>query len=709
MLHLIKRFFQEGRLKALTDRINSSMGLKFVIALTAVITILMCGGTFLISRMILSVQERALAAHGQEMGRFLGRAGTEPLLHRDLVALDGLVADVVKTDDLLYSYVTGTRDEILTNRLVSFNQDVPAVQKFLARSGSGADMAALAAAARKALDPIEVQVPISDNDAALGSVTLGFSRAGVWRETARVILLLVGLGVIIIIPFAAMVLFMVRRMIVIPTQESVQIASNIAAGDLTQSVRVRSVDEIGMLGRGLNRMIIGLKGMITNVQEAARKTEEVRRKVGDISQEITTGSKTQSESVEEAASSVNEMHFALKEIGGSVQELFATSERTSSSVIEVAASIQEVARTMADLSASIEETSTAISQMSAAVRLIAENASVLSTAAEDTAASATEISASVREVESHSRESASLAEAVATDAQELGMRAIEKTLEGMGRIESTARRTADVVNTLGERAESIGGILTVIEDITDQTSLLALNAAILAAQAGEHGKGFAVVAAEIRELANRTAASTKEIAGLIVSVQEESREAVAVMGEEVTLAGEGLRLAHDAKAALEKILERADLSRDMSKSINKAAEEQTRGMRQVSSAVDKISEMTRQIAHAAQEQKGASEQIMRASERMRDMTRFVKNSTDEQAKGGKDISAAVENMNAKVGMVHRAAGEVQAGSDLIVKAIERIKEIAKASADQAAVLHGAMDGMTTQAEALRKELGQFRT
>ena len=137
-------------------------------------------------------------------------------------------------------------------------------------------------------------------------------------------------------------------------------ALNIAAGDLRVSVHVKSVDEIGMLGRGLNRMIIGLKGMVENVRKAAGNSAAVWKEVQQISAEITTGSKAQAESVEEAASSVNEMHFSLKEIAGNVEDIYETSEQTSSSVIEMAASIQEVALTMSELSSSIEETVTAI-------------------------------------------------------------------------------------------------------------------------------------------------------------------------------------------------------------------------------------------------------------------------------------------------------------------------------------------------------------
>jgi len=703
----LKMMFREGAPGALMDRIKARMGLKFMVALTGVISLFLVLGTFFIARMVTEGQYRALETRGKEMGQFLSKAVTDPLLHQDIITLDSLVAEAAKSQDMLYAYVEDASNKVLNTAHVSFNQSQAEVKGLFAQEKTD-DVAVLAAKAKKQLDAIEVSSDIKIGSTRLGVVKMGLSRAGVRKDARQIILVLAGIGVMIYSGLGLLVYVMVRRMIVAPMTEALAVASNIAAGDLSQSVQVRTVDEIGMLGRGLNRMIIGLKGMIDNVREAARKTESVWTEVQGISTEITSGSKAQAESVEEAASSVNEMHFSLKEIAGNVDDLYKTSEQTSSSVIEMAASVGEVARTMAELSSSIEDTATAITQLSAAVRQIADNVEVLSTAADETAASATEISASVKEVESNARESAALAEAVSADAEQLGMRSIEKTIEGMNRIEATARRSADVVNRLGDRAENIGSILTVIEDITDQTALLALNAAILAAQAGEHGKGFAVVAAEIRELANRTASSTKEIGKLITSVQEESREAVGVMREEVGMVGEGVRLARDTGEALRKILERADRSRDMSRSINKAATEQARGIKQVSEAVGKITDMTHQIALAANEQKLGSEQITRASEKMRELTRFVKTSTDEQATGSKAITASVENMSAKIGMVNRAAGEVQTGSDLIVKAIDRIKEIAKANADQAAGLNNAMDVMFKQSTTLKKEIEKFR-
>ncbi len=692
----------------LKKKIEASMGLKFVFALTAVISGFMVLGTLFFANMLIERQYQAIETRGRELGLFLGKAGTDALLMKEILILDGLVAEAGKSPDILYAYIADDGNRVLNTAAVSFNRSDTAMAALL-NVINQEDVAVVAGTAKDKLDIIETKSDIVIDNRKIGLVTIGFSKAGARREAWKQALLLVGGSVVMVVILSGVIHLMVRWMIIAPTNEAVHIVLNIAGGDLTQSVRVKTVDELGMLGRGLNRMIIGLKGMVGNVSTAALNAESVWNEVREISSKISSGSRVQSESVDEAASSVNEMHFSLKEIGGNMEDLTVTSERTSSSVIQMAASVSEVAKTMSELAASIEETSSAISQMSAAIRQIADNVEVLSAAAEQTSSSSIEISASVKEVEATAGQSASVAEAVAADARMIGMGSIEKTIEGMGRIDMNARRTAEVVNRLGERAESIGGILTVIEDITDQTGLLALNAAILAAQAGEHGKGFAVVASEIRELANRTAASTKEIGTLITSVQTESREAVEAMKEGVSIVAEGVGLAGDARTALKKILERAETSRDMSKSINKAAIEQARGIKQVSEAMTQINDLAHKIARATSEQKTGSEQIIRAAEKMRDLTRFVKTSTEEQERASRDITHAVENISTKIGMVNRASEEVQAGSDHIVKAIDRIKQIAKDNADLGAGLTISMEVMTTQSGTLKKEIDKFRT
>ena len=326
----------------------------------------------------------------------------------------------------------------------------PEVQELFCAGAATGRERACGAKARSEMDILELQAPIIvDGQTRIGTVMMGFSRDSIKQGGAEVVWLLLGTSVVIVIALSALVYWMAGRMIVLPTREAVAVASNIAAGDLTHTVRVRSVDELGMLGRGLNRMIIGLKGMIGNVREAAGKTESVWGEVKKTSEEITAGSRVQSESVEEAASSVNEMHYALKEIAENVDDLHATSERTSSSVIELAASVTEVAKTMSELSASIEETSTAITQMSSAIRQIAENVESLTAAAEQTSASTIEISASVKEVESAARQSAALAEAVASTRRTWGCAPSRRPSKEWAASKRMRSRPREVVNRLG--------------------------------------------------------------------------------------------------------------------------------------------------------------------------------------------------------------------------------------------------------------------
>jgi methyl-accepting chemotaxis protein len=694
-------------IRLLKQKIQDSIGLKFVAVLAVVVSMLMIMGTIFVARMLMAGQYRAVESHGLELGHFLGKAGTDAIVTKNSGTIEGLVFDAVRSRDMLYIYIQDGSGAVLNNSFTSFNRERQEIKALLSNEKSE-DVAALAAKVKETLDALEVSADINYQGAKIGRVVMGFSRSRIKTDAWNIVALLLGTSVGIVLALSAVVYVMARKMIAVPAAEAEAVAWNISEGNLTQSVRVRSMDEFGMLGRGLNRMVVGLKGMIGSVRDAAIHVGSMAGQVKGISEKITSGSRQQSEAVEEAASSVNEMHFALKEIAGNVENLYTSSEHTSSSVLEMAASVDEVAKTMSELTTSIEDTSTAITQMSAAVKQTAENVEILSSAAEETAASANEMSASVREVESNARQSASLAEAVAADAQQLGMRSIEKTIDGMKRIEAATRHTAGVVSRLRERSESIGGILTVIEDVTDQTGLLALNAAILAAQAGEHGKGFAVVAAEIRELANRTASSTQEIGKLIAAVQEESQEAAEAMAGGLAVVEEGAKLSQDAGDALRKILERADQSRDMSKSISRAAGEQTRAMKQVSDAVEKINEMTHQIAKATHEQKSGNEQITKAAEKMREITRFVKSATSEQAKGSKGITAAVEEINIKVGMVNRAATEVRAGSDLIVQAIDQIKAIAKVNAGLALGLNDTVEIMASLSESLTKGVEKFK-
>jgi methyl-accepting chemotaxis protein len=287
------------------------------------------------------------------------------------------------------------------------------------------------------------------------------------------------------------------------------------------------------------------------------------------------------------------------------------------------------------------------------------------------------------------------------------MKAIEKPLAGMERIMKSVEATGQIINRLGERSQQIEKILTVIDDVTDQTTLLALNAAIIAAQAGEHGKGFAVVADEIKDLAERTAASTKEIAQMIASIQNEVGESVTAIKEGSKSAIEGMQLSKEAKDALNKILEGADKSAQMTLEIKRTTQEQTKGASQVNELVQTTTQMVKDIARSTQEQRKGSEQIMEAVERMRDVARQVQQSIIEQTKGSRQINGTVENVNQKVQSIARATKEQQAGSEQIVNAVEKIRDITQQNIDLSSAVNEAVNNLVKQANLLKEEVKRF--
>ncbi len=220
----------------------------------------------------------------------------------------------------------------------------------------------------------------------------------------------------------------------------------------------------------------------------------------------------------------------------------------------------------------------------------------------------TEMSQSIAEVVSNAGES-SAASSNATDIASKGKDAVEKTVEGMKKIAGTVRDTSETVEKLGNSSAEIGDILNVIDDIAAQTNLLALNAAIEAARAGEHGRGFAVVADEVRKLADNTGQATQKISDMVVKIQKDTEKSVSSMNAGREEVEQGVKLAEEAMKALEEIVETSKRAADTVLMINRAAEEQ-------SSSTDKVTENMDSILVVTQESSAATDQIKMASEEL---------------------------------------------------------------------------------------------
>ena len=269
-------------------------------------------------------------------------------------------------------------------------------------------------------------------------------------------------------------------------------------------------------------------------------------------------------------------------------------------------------------------------QVAAAANQLHSTAEHIATGAEEVAAQAGTVATAGEEMSATSGDIAQNCQMAAEGAQRAlqtaseGAAVVERTVAVMGQIASKVMESANTVESLGARSDQIGAIIGTIEDIADQTNLLALNAAIEAARAGEQGRGFAVVADEVRALAERTTRATKEIGGMIKAIQNETKGAVAAMEQGVRQVETGTMEAAKSGHALQKILEQIN---DVAMQVNQiatAAEEQTATTSEISSNMMQITEVVQQTSQGAHESATAAAQLNGNAEELQRLVRQFK-------------------------------------------------------------------------------------
>ncbi len=524
------------------------------------------------------------------------------------------------------------------------------------------------------------------------------------NKMVRLTILITILAIVVIVSVLALLL---RKIVITPIKNIKDVAGRLSEGDLSFEFNKQGNDEIAAVAMALQDAVQNISSILQRVKDVTRRVSKVVSEVENESREILEGTKKEAEAIEIISSSVQELNASISEIAESTEELAASSEQTSTAIEEMSASIAQIAENSNSLSESVEATSSSIEQLSTSISQVASHAEELLKSADDTLSTLEEISRAIKEVEENTKESAKLSEKVMEDATTFGMEAIKKTIDGMDKIRVSVETTAEYIRKLGGRSEDIGKILTVIDDITDQTTLLALNAAILAAQAGEHGKGFSVVADEIKDLAERTSFSTHEIATLIQNVQKEVKEAIEAMNMGLDAVEEGMRLAGAASEALNKIAESSKKSYEMAAAIDRSTTEQTEAARFVTEQMERVRNMAHQIAKATSEQKRGMELIMSATERVKDISIQVKTATEEQSQQSVMIRQSTETVAENSQQIANAIYEQKEGSEQIKNSLLSIVDLPVKNRQLSFKLNNSLRALVKDAELIVTEMERF--
>ncbi|WP_456276124.1 methyl-accepting chemotaxis protein [Bacillus sp. AK128] len=344
-----------------------------------------------------------------------------------------------------------------------------------------------------------------------------------------------------------------------------------------------------LLTKAITRPIIVMNSQLREIAEGE----------GDLTQEIKVNTKDE---MGELASSFNKMLGSLRtmirqigdtseQVAASSEELTASSDQTMQATNQIAVSIQEVAGGAEAQGKGAEESSRAMNEMTIGIQRVATTASSVSEAALETTKEANE-----------------------------GNESLQKVIQQMNAINSSVDHSATVISQLGERSKEIGKIIEVITAISNQTNLLALNAAIEAARAGEHGRGFAVVADEVRKLAEQSKDSADQISGLIQQIQEDTDRAVEAMEIGTRDVNAGMEVVYETSRGFERILQSIEQVASEIQEVSAVSEEMSAGIEQVNSSVEEMARIakesaanTQNIASASQEQLASMEEMASSS------------------------------------------------------------------------------------------------
>ncbi|HEV2987362.1 MAG TPA: methyl-accepting chemotaxis protein [Candidatus Angelobacter sp.] len=397
------------------------------------------------------------------------------------------------------------------------------------------------------------------------------------------------LGAFVICLGAGMfVWFVLSSRVMAPVKTLAEFSERLSHGDFRAKASVDSADDFGLIAEHLNRAAESSSRAMFNqeAQESLQKSvTEFLTIVSQIARgDLTLRGRVTNDALGNVVDSVNYM----------LDNFAKVLERVRKAAIDVQSSANEILIASEEMSSGAIQQDQEITNTSSAVE---------------------ELTVSMKQVSNNAEASAEAARR-ALDAAEQGNRSVHDTLEGMQRIRSSVQATAKRIKALGDRSLEISEIVNVINDITEQTNLLALNAAIEAARAGEAGRGFAVVADEVRKLAEHSRNATKDIAALIKAIQAETNDAVVVMEEGTKEVEIGAKLADQAGKALEAISNVVRQSAELVQEISLASKQQVRGTEGVANAMQIISNITRQTSQGARQTARTVEQLVHMSEQL---------------------------------------------------------------------------------------------
>ena len=451
----------------------------------------------------------------------------------------------------------------------------------------------------------------------------------------------------------------------------------VGSGDLTHSAQVFSSDEFGILTHAFNNTTIKLKDVIVKIRDVTKEVVGISVSLSETYNNLEKASSREISGLKTAFSSINSTIAVIENIANTMEGVVTQYSDLTSALNQFTGSIGEVDNSAERLTVSIGDISISIEEIVGSIKEVTNNLGELSKYIEESSSSVHEIRSSTKEISEYSINNSKLAEVVVNESLD-GLKSADVTIAGIGKIKQTTDEIVNSINLLVKSSNQIVEVLDSINQIADKTNLLALNAAIIANQAGEHGKGFVVVAQEINDLAERTRISTTEIDRIVKSINSEMQKAKLAADDGMKAVEDGINLTRATHKKLSVINESTKNAHSVTMSIEKMIREQTITMNTIAEAQEMISKVSKQILTAMNDQVNGTSQISHTVDGIKDLTNKLHIATSEQtksiqliAKNADTTMHVITNVNQTLGIQKQ---ENKTAVDTIDNSLKNIEE-----------------------------------
>ena len=492
-----------------------------------------------------------------------------------------------------------------------------------------------------------------------------------------------------------------------PVKKILNLTRKASNGDLTAKINYRANDEFGELIKNLQATLENLSNLVARIKIAASEVEQAASQLNTQHNTLSAGAKRQREGILSVKRAIEKTDSTLRHLVEDARKLSESLEESSSSVAQMTASTEELFSYADRMFSELEQIISAVQENQQNIINIATLIEGLNTTTEETRKNTEILNHSAVELGEKASSSKSLTEEVSKKAKTSGMDVVTEINELWEKNLGLVDEYSDIIESLKLRSTEVSRVLDIISDVADQTNLLSLNAAIIAAQAGEHGESFAVVADEIRKLSNNTQQNVKEIEQILKDIQDKSVSAVEMLAELQKATVKGTESVERLKKVFSDIAEVSNRASEVAGQSSDIALLQADRCADIFKLVQEGTDQLNKINIAVNEEKKTTELISTSTEELRIIADAVKRGADEQKTNTPIIAKTIEDVHKFSEKLLEMAEENREYSEESMRAADTISQITEDTFVTVEQISKLVSNFTTLVANLKNEVARF--